>query len=182
MVLKDEAVTAQFNNVGNNRVMCGIIAGIVFCTIGALIPIIYNFVHGSSRWLRLTSFPGMWLGLTILFASLNGVCLGVYIFGDVRQLRKFELSRPPISKPQPITRTPRQRPVLSPIVGLPITPIIPLTQPPPLAYMPHNASQSRFSTSTCDSSSSDSSYTAEEAMIHISPAYVIFPCFPTESS
>jgi hypothetical protein len=57
-----------------------------------------------------------------------GVCLGVYIFGDLRQLRKFELSRPSISKPQPI----RQRPVISsPISGHRITPIAPPSQPPP---------------------------------------------------
>ncbi|KAL0578626.1 hypothetical protein V5O48_003369 [Marasmius crinis-equi] len=123
-------VSAQFNNVGNNRVICGMIAGTVCCLVGALFPIIYNFVGGHTRWLRLTAMPGLWLGITLLLTSLNGVCLGVYIFGDLRQLRKFELARPPISKPQPF-HVPRQRPVISsPITGLPITPIIPLNRPP----------------------------------------------------
>ncbi|KAF9267455.1 hypothetical protein L218DRAFT_688959 [Marasmius fiardii PR-910] len=123
-------VSAQFNNVGNKRVVCGLLAGSVCCLIGAVLPIIYNLVGGHSRWLRLTAWPGLWLGITLLLTSLNGVCLGVYIFGDLRQLRKFELTRPPISKPQRF-HTPRQRPVISsPITGLPITPIIPLNRPP----------------------------------------------------
>ncbi|KAK1230355.1 hypothetical protein PQX77_006565 [Marasmius sp. AFHP31] len=128
-MLKDSLhrfVSAQFNNVGNNRVMCGMVAGCVCCLIGAILPLIYNIVCGRSRWLRLTALPGLWLGITLLLTSLNGV----YVFGDLRQLRKFELSRPPISKPQPF-RAPRQRPVISsPITGLPITPIIPLNRPP----------------------------------------------------
>jgi hypothetical protein len=41
-------VTAQFSNVGNQRVLCGMIAGVVFCLIGALTPIAYNFAHGQS--------------------------------------------------------------------------------------------------------------------------------------
>ncbi|ESK94998.1 hypothetical protein Moror_14003 [Moniliophthora roreri MCA 2997] len=136
-MLKDSLrrfVSAQFNNVGNNRVLCGMIAGTVCCLVGAVLPIVYNLVLGRSRWLRLTAMPGLWLGLTLLLTSINGICLGVYVFGDLRQLRKFELSRPPISKPQPL----RQRPVISsPITGLRITPIIPLYRP----------SQSRLPTS-----------------------------------
>lgn len=93
---------AQYNNVGNNRVMCGMVAGVVFILLGALPVIILNFLRGDSRWSRLATLPGLWLGLTILIASLNGICLGVYLFGDLRQLRTFELSRPPISKPQPL--------------------------------------------------------------------------------
>ena len=42
----------------------------------------------------------------------------VYIFGDLRQLRKFELSRPPISRPQALSN-PRYRPVISPPISLP---------------------------------------------------------------
>ncbi|PPR01747.1 hypothetical protein CVT24_001567 [Panaeolus cyanescens] len=93
---------AQYNNVGNNRVMCGMVAGILFILLGTIPVIILNFLRGDSRWSRLASLPGLWLGLTVLIASLNGICMGVYIFGDLRQLRTFELSRPPISKPQPL--------------------------------------------------------------------------------
>ena len=95
-------VHAQFNNAGNSRVLCGIIAGIFFSLLGSLPPIAYNFASGGSRWMRLSALPGLWIGLTILLTSLNGICLGVYVFGDLRQLRKFELSRPSISKPQPL--------------------------------------------------------------------------------
>ncbi|KAH6912930.1 hypothetical protein BKA70DRAFT_1384581 [Coprinopsis sp. MPI-PUGE-AT-0042] len=94
-------VSAQFNNVGNNRVLCGIIAGILFALIGTIPPLTLNFVRGEERWSRLAAFPGLFLGLAIFVSAFHGVCLGVYIFGDLRQLRKFELARPPISRPVP---------------------------------------------------------------------------------
>ena len=53
----------------------------------------------------------------------------VYIFGDLRQLRKFELSRPPISRPQ-VLSNPRQRPLISPPLSLPVS--SPIIQPPTL--------------------------------------------------
>lgn len=174
-------VSAQFNNVGNNRVICGLIGGTMFCLLGALVPIIYNFVMGQSRWGRLSAFPGLWLGLTVLFASLHGVCLGVYIFGDLRQLRKFELTRPPISKPQPYSM-PRQRPFISsPITGLPVSPgpIIPMRNsvdsiiPPPPAHtrLVRSASHQSLPSTLSRSTSSEFSYSGTEGMIHISPAY-----------
>ncbi|KAF5314874.1 hypothetical protein D9619_007247 [Psilocybe cf. subviscida] len=95
-------VHGQLNNVGTTRVMCGIVAGIIMCLAGAMAPLAWSFATGTSRAMRLSALPGLWLGLTILFASLNGICLGVYVFGDLRQLRKFELARPPISKPTPL--------------------------------------------------------------------------------
>lgn len=95
-------VSAQFNNVGNNRVMCGIVAGIFFALAGSIPPIVVNFSRPDSRWMRALAFPGLFLGLTIMIAALNGICMGVYFFGDLRQLRKFELARPQISKPQPV--------------------------------------------------------------------------------
>ncbi|KAJ4482166.1 hypothetical protein J3R30DRAFT_3699494 [Lentinula aciculospora] len=170
-------VSAQFNNVGNNRVICGLIGGTVFCLVGALLPIIYNFALGQSRWSRLSALPGLWLGLSVLFASLHGVCLGVYIFGDLRQLRKFELSRPPISRPQPY-----QRPVISPpITNVPVSPTqiasmydsvedLDILPPPPVhtRFSRPSSRQSVYSRSTL---SSDLSYTGSDGMIHISPAY-----------
>ncbi|KAF7365281.1 hypothetical protein MVEN_00399900 [Mycena venus] len=165
-------VTAQFSNVGNQRVMCGIIAGTIFCLLGALTPIAYNFAHGHSRWLRLVAWPGLWLGLTVLLASLNGVCIGVYVFGDLRQLRKFELSRPAISKPQPLKFT-RQRPTIS-IPGItptpPFQPRLAIVPPSP-AHIHSPRSPSRMSESSSSSFSVGSSYTGETGAIHISPAY-----------
>ncbi|KAF8895391.1 hypothetical protein BD779DRAFT_1668672 [Infundibulicybe gibba] len=180
-------VSAQFNNVGNNRVLCGIIAGLFLCLTGSVPPLIVNFTRGESRWLRLTALPGLWLGLTILLAALNGICVGVYIFGDLRQLRKFELSRPSISKPQPLS-CPRQRPAISsPMPGPPPQPVrvpVPLPPPPPSSPTPlaaiytHDShslyrASSISSCSSIESSStfSGSSYNPGDAIIHISPAY-----------
>ncbi|KAF7346220.1 hypothetical protein MSAN_01848900 [Mycena sanguinolenta] len=167
-------VTAQFSNVGNQRVMCGIIAGTLFCLLAALTPLAHNFVHGQSRWLRLVAFPGLWLGLIVLLASLNGVCVGVYIFGDLRQLRKFELSRPAISKPQPL-KVSRQRPMVPyPVPG--ITPI-PSVQPrlsivtPSPAHIHSPRSPTRMSQASSSSSRSRSSLSGDTGAIHISPAY-----------
>ncbi|KXN88245.1 hypothetical protein AN958_07704 [Leucoagaricus sp. SymC.cos] len=87
-------IQAQMTNVGNRRVLCGIIAGVLVILFGFIPPITTNFVNNQPRWLRMTVFPGLWIGLTILLSALHGVCLAVYIFGDLRQLRKFELARP----------------------------------------------------------------------------------------
>jgi len=113
-------IQSQMTNVGNRRALCGIIAGTVAVTFGFIPPIAVNFLEGNSRWQRLTALPGMLIGLTILLSALHGVCLAVYIFGDVRQLRKFELTRPPaavktkninqnlVSKPIPTPRHPHK--------------------------------------------------------------------------
>ncbi|KAJ7784631.1 hypothetical protein B0H16DRAFT_1493234 [Mycena metata] len=175
-------IAIEFSNVGNKRVLCGIIAGLFFCLLGALTPIAFNLSHGHSRWLRLLagtcpshSFPGLWFGLSVLLASLHGVCVGVYIFGDLRQLRKFELARPAISKPQPL-RIPRQRPTISyPIPGLP--PLLPVVQPrltivpPSPAHIHSPRSPSRMSVASSSSSGSQDSFSGETGAIHISPAY-----------
>ena len=98
-------VQGQLSNMGNNRIICGIIVGILICIIGATPPLTINFVLGHERWERLTALPGLWL----IVASLNGVCLGIYLFGDLHQLRKFELARPVISQPVPLPVHPSLR-------------------------------------------------------------------------
>ncbi|KAG1879058.1 hypothetical protein F4604DRAFT_550949 [Suillus subluteus] len=98
-------VRAASTNVGSRRAACGIAAGMLCLCIAGILPLALTSCkwvgapHG--RWWRLSAFPGMWLGLMLLFSSFNGVCLMVYVFGDLRQLRKFELARPAISKPLP---------------------------------------------------------------------------------
>ena len=164
-------VHAQLNNVGNNRVMCGIVAGIIFTIVGAFLPLILNFVRGQSRWSRLAALPGLWFGLTILFSSLNGICLGVYFFGDLRQLRKFELSRPPISKPQPLPPFKRPSPSTRPVSIA--NSILPMQNPhparmgphPPLTRIPSGSSATTRTTMT------SSQATSTDDGIHISPAY-----------
>ncbi|KIY45605.1 hypothetical protein FISHEDRAFT_49164 [Fistulina hepatica ATCC 64428] len=163
-------LTAQYNNVGNNRVLCGIIAGVFFTLLGGVLPLIYNTLAAHSRWLRLTALPGMWMGLLVLLSALNGVCVGVYVFGDLRQLHKFELTRPPISKPQPLPEH-YQSPIE--VMG----PVIMPPTPPPVHLPCPSSSSIASSRSFCSSSNSDDSsvYSSHEGhrvnMIQISPAY-----------
>jgi len=181
----DRFVRAQLNNVGTNRVLCGIIAGILFCLSGSIAPIVVNFIHGYSRWSRLAAFPGLWFGLTVLLAALNGICLSVYILGDLRQLHRFELARPSISKPQPLC-TQQHRPTISLPLSTPPPPpirVVPLTQSPwiaPLPPSPVHVADSRLSrTSTRESwddfsdasSSTASSCGALDTRIEVSGAY-----------
>ncbi|KAI0029166.1 hypothetical protein K488DRAFT_89004 [Vararia minispora EC-137] len=98
----DRFVVAQYSNVGSSRALCGIIGGTVIALLGSVAPMAVNFTNGRSRWLRLLALPGLWLGLTVIICSLYGVCMMVYVFGDLRQLHKFELSRPQISSPRPL--------------------------------------------------------------------------------
>ncbi|KAF4577152.1 hypothetical protein EYR36_005139 [Pleurotus pulmonarius] len=187
----DRFVLAAYNNVGNNRVLCGMIAGVIFTLIGGLPPLAANFALGASRWLRLIAIPGIWLGLTVFLAAFYGVCLGIYIFGDFRQLRKFELARPPISRPQTLTHNLRTRPIISSPLVAPVVPRQPPSTPPslptppppqparliipspPVAHVhdsnpilsrsPRTRTPSIYSNSSCSSSSSSSSRTSSES-------------------
>ncbi|EED82278.1 predicted protein [Postia placenta Mad-698-R] len=96
----DRFVLATYNNVGTPRAVCGSAGGMFISLVGS-VPLIVNFVTGGSRWWRLAALPGVWLGLTIFISAMYGVCMMIYVFGDLRQLRSFELVRPPISAPQP---------------------------------------------------------------------------------
>jgi hypothetical protein len=91
----DRFVHAAYPNVGSKRATCGLVGGSVITLIGAVPPIAVNFAKHASRWLRLLSLPGLWLGVTIIIASFHGMCVMVYIFGDLRQLRKYEFMPPP---------------------------------------------------------------------------------------
>ena len=69
----DRFVLASYYNVGTNRALCGMIGGSVIALAGFVPPMAVNFANDRSRWLRLLALPGLWLGLTVLVASLNGV-------------------------------------------------------------------------------------------------------------
>lgn len=166
-------VHAQFNNVGNNRVLCGAIAGVIFTLILGILPLVLTCTRSESRWLRLIALPGLWAGLSVLFSSLNGICLGVYVFGDLRQLRKFELSRPPISKPQPLP--PRRRwPSNTRPLSTPNS-ILPIQQPKramvPNFYTGHDIPRRAPSISSARMSEESLHTTSSDDHIHISPAY-----------
>ncbi|KAG6814262.1 hypothetical protein H0H92_015377 [Tricholoma furcatifolium] len=180
-------LNAQLSNVGNNRVLCGIIAGTFCILVGALPPLVLNFTQGQSRWERLAALPALWIGLSILITAINGICVGVYIFGDLRQLRTFELERPPISKPRLLGKAslpmfaPPPPPPNEPVSPVPLVPPPPMTisppSPPPPAYLPENhlsrtpTMSSTSSASSSCSGSSDSSYESSHLRIEISGAY-----------
>jgi len=119
-------VRASFANVSSYRAICGIIGGIVISLIFGILPLLLVLFLTSSRWLRWVGLPGLFVGFTIFTASCHGLCVGIYIFGDARQLRNFELVRPPIEK----------------TTAMPITPITPTftstpTSPSPAALIRH---------------------------------------------
>jgi hypothetical protein len=69
----DRFANSTITNVGTARATCGLIGGTVIALAGFLPPIAENFALSRDRWFRLLALPGMWLGLTIVFASLRGV-------------------------------------------------------------------------------------------------------------
>jgi hypothetical protein len=119
----------------------------------------------------------------------------VYIFGDLRQLRKFELSRPPISRPQALSN-PRHRPTISPPFSIsPSGPIvqpiiIPIPQPVRQSATIHELPRARSlssssSGSSAYNSSSDSasisSSSASEGHSHDALTIEIGPAFYDDS-
>ena len=174
-------VHAQLTNAGNNRVLCGITAGIFFCLLGFIPPIALNLTTGASRWRRIAALPGIWIGLTILISALHGICLGVYLFGDLRQLRKFELSRPSISKPQPLPAFKRPSVSSRPLSTNSILPIQHLSKKSTTSRYSHSNNDHHHpsmmripSISSNDShvsGSTEHSTLSDDCNIQISPAY-----------
>ncbi|TFK52547.1 hypothetical protein OE88DRAFT_1417490 [Heliocybe sulcata] len=69
----DRFVLAAYSNVGTNRGLCGLVGGCAIATAGSLPIWVASFVEGWVRWLRFAALPGLWLGLTIVVASLHGL-------------------------------------------------------------------------------------------------------------
>lgn len=69
----DRFANSTITNVGTARATCGLIGGTVIALAGFLPPIAENFALSRDRWLRVLALPGVWLGLTIVIASLRGV-------------------------------------------------------------------------------------------------------------
>ena len=177
-------VRAAYSNVGTFRATCGICAGIFITLATAFPPLLVNFLKSQDRWLRLAAIPGLWLGLTILCASLKGVCMMVYVFGDFRQLRKFELARPPPAGDEEKVAehylgsdsrsgAPLVRPPVSPPVALTAPPRMPIHLPsripptPSLTYS-HGRSFSYYSRPTSSSGASMSMTEADTTLHTIS--------------
>ncbi|EJF63413.1 hypothetical protein BD309DRAFT_1030729 [Dichomitus squalens] len=89
----DRFVLATFHNVGMPRAYCGCAGGTVIGLTGSAPILLANFLTGGSRWWRFSALPGLWLGMTIVISAMYGVCMMIYVFGDLRQLRSFELAR-----------------------------------------------------------------------------------------
>ena len=70
-------VRAAYTNVGSQRAVCGIVAGCVFSLVSGVLPLVLTTgrwnIGPHGRLIRLTAFPGLWFGLTVLIASLQGV-------------------------------------------------------------------------------------------------------------
>lgn len=109
--------TANFSgNAGRNRGLFAVVLGTLFLACGAL-PILFSVLSARatdadadadpplahvphlSRTARLASIPVLWLGFFALLAGLQGVCVVIFLFGDVRQLHAYELAKPRISPP-----------------------------------------------------------------------------------
>lgn len=146
-------VSAQLQNVGNKRLICGIISGSLLFLIGAVPMIVATVIEGDSRWLRLALFPAIWFSTTVVISALHGVCIGVYAFGDFRQLRKYELARPVAPSPEP---RPLQGDKPSIAAQNVVTSPVPLVAPPDPAHCSssHSLSRPPSTTSVLTSASS----------------------------
>ncbi|PFH53975.1 hypothetical protein AMATHDRAFT_45011 [Amanita thiersii Skay4041] len=159
-------VNAQLNNVGNNRVLCGIIVGSLIIIVGIVPPLAVNLALGQSRWTRLAAIPALWIGLTVVLCAFHGICVGVYVFGDLRQLRKFELARPPgikLEKERPSTTV---QPTIVPIQQVVACP--PPCSPAPVYRTPLR-SMNRLPSIASVSSTSSSNFPPPPVVIEISP-------------
>ena len=70
-------VRAAYTNVGSQRAVCGILGGCFFTLVAGVVPLVLTTgrwnIGSHARLIRLTALPGLWFGLTILIASLQGV-------------------------------------------------------------------------------------------------------------
>ncbi|KAF8531221.1 hypothetical protein JB92DRAFT_183594 [Gautieria morchelliformis] len=62
------------------------------------------FFFAPCRWWRAIGWFGCWLSGTIVVSSFHGICMVIYVFSDLQQLRSFELARHSISGPRAIAR------------------------------------------------------------------------------
>ena len=79
-------VRAAYTNVGSQRAICGIIGGCTFTLVSGLLPLVMTTGRWNmgphTRLIRLAAFPGLWFGLTILVASLQGVSKRILFCSD----------------------------------------------------------------------------------------------------
>jgi hypothetical protein len=107
--------TANFSgNAGRTRGLLAVFLGALITASGTL-PIVYS-ARGRPLT-RLAAIPVLWFGLFALLAGLQGVCVMIFLFGDVRQLHTYELAKPRISRPLDPRPRPRPHPHQQPQPG-----------------------------------------------------------------
>ncbi|KAG8886878.1 hypothetical protein FRB98_000904 [Tulasnella sp. 332] len=82
-----------YGNSDTNRAWFAYVNGWVTAIVMVGITILGIFL-GWPRMTRLASYPILALAIASIFASTNGVCLGIFALADSRQLRPFELAAP----------------------------------------------------------------------------------------
>ncbi|KAG8865391.1 hypothetical protein FRB96_000281 [Tulasnella sp. 330] len=84
---------SSYRNADTNRVWFAYVNGWVMAIAMVGITILGIFL-GWPRMTRLASYPILALAIATIFASTQGVCLGIFALTDSRQLRPFELAAP----------------------------------------------------------------------------------------
>ena len=80
---------STISNVGTSRATCGLIGGTLIALVGFVPAVAENFASSKNSWLRILAFPGLWLGLTIILASLRGVRVSTFPPLEIPQCHYF---------------------------------------------------------------------------------------------
>ncbi|KAH7107804.1 hypothetical protein BKA62DRAFT_684496 [Auriculariales sp. MPI-PUGE-AT-0066] len=89
-------VVDHCRNGGRRRGLFAIVVGLLICLL-AILPVAQSFERsprGTHRYLSFAAFPCLWFGITTLIAGFHGVCIVIFMFGDARQLRPYEMRQP----------------------------------------------------------------------------------------
>lgn len=90
-------VSLSYCNMGNGRRCIGMTGAIALGILSILV-----IALAKHRSLRFVAVPCLWLSAFGWILSNIGICALLWCFGDLRQLRAFELERPPITDPKPV--------------------------------------------------------------------------------
>ncbi|KDQ11542.1 hypothetical protein BOTBODRAFT_57318 [Botryobasidium botryosum FD-172 SS1] len=94
----DHFVSSSIPNMGSQRYRFGVIVGTTMFFL-AFIPYFLSIFDGRPRRTRIAGLVLMWFGIWAFLTCRNGICIGIFAFGDARQMLPWELARPEISPP-----------------------------------------------------------------------------------
>lgn len=83
-----------------NACVLHLLAGLVFgvvCILSGIAAILCQITQRGPKGVRAVAWPFLYVGFCAVIGCLHGVCIIVWMFGDGRQLRDYELARPEIS-------------------------------------------------------------------------------------